>query len=320
MRCPFLRETHVKYCEAAPYKKMIVEAPGASGAERCSSPAHRDCPSARHAAENQSAGTHCPFLVSSLVQYCSAAAITKYIPYSESLLSRCGTANHRYCELFLGLARPFDAKAGGSASPGESGDFGALEYVEEVPVCSAVAHSPNHMWLDVNPDGSCHVGVDAFFTRVIGRVDRLSYVPARGLARPSAVISAGGVDLQMIFPRPIQVVRTNDYLRANPEKLVSHPYTLGWLFEGEIKNGPPPADSNPRHGLLRGKAVLEWMRRELERISRFVHERCTVTGFQGESLVMDGGAVRPGLLSCLDREEAFALFNEFFAFYTIWRK
>jgi hypothetical protein len=58
------------------------------------------------------------------------------------------------------------------------------------------------------------------------------------------------------------------------------------------------------------------MRSEVERISRFIHDRCTVAGAQGESLMMDGGTVRAGLAQHLNREEVFVLFNEFFAFYT----
>ena len=53
-----------------------------------------------------------------------------------------------------------------------------------------LAYSPNHMWLDESEDGSCHVGVDAFFTRVLGNVDKLSFVTPRGAGRPSAVINA----------------------------------------------------------------------------------------------------------------------------------
>ncbi len=319
MRCPFLKEANVRYCLAAPFRKMILEAPESSAEERCSSPSYVGCPSAPRGGKSVQPAAQCPSLQTALVQYCSAAAVTRYIPYSESLQSRCGIDSHRYCEVYLGVAHPPEPAAGTSFSRGQGRGPEWEEYVEDVHVPHGLAYSPNHMWLDVSEDGSCHIGVDAFFTRVIGQADRLSFVPARGAARPSAVFSVSGVDMQMIFPKPMLVTRTNDYLRANPGKLAAHPYSFGWLFEGEIRRDVPGAKEAMFAGLFRGRAALDWMRRELERISVFVHERCSVTGFLGESLSMDGGTVRTGGVRHLSREETFALFNEFFAFYTTWR-
>ncbi len=320
MRCPFLKEAHVKHCQASSFRKMIVQTPEMSSTERCSSPGYVDCPSARRAGEQLPDAPRCPFLQASLVQYCSAAAITKYIPYSESLLSRCGNENHRYCDLYLGLAHSSEAAGMPAEAPAVEAGGDAEDSADGVPLSSKMAYSPNHMWLDVGGDGSCHIGVDAFFTKVLGQADRLSFVTAKGVARPSAVIHVGGVDLQMIFPNPMLITRTNDYLRANPDKLISHPYSLGWLFEGEAGGGWRSGENELSAGLIRGKAALDWMRAELERISHFIHERCTMIGAQGESLMMDGGTVRTGLVQHLKREEVFALFNEFFAYYSNWRR
>jgi glycine cleavage system H lipoate-binding protein len=256
------------------------------------------------------------------VQYCSAASITRYIPYSESLLSRCGNENHRYCDLYLGLARPADASetAGRIAQKPEAGDSSGEPAVDGVSVPSKMAFSPNHMWLDVGEDGSCHIGVDGFFSRVIGQVDRIGFIIAKGVARPSAIVSTSGIDMQMIFPAPIRVTRSNPCLRTNPERLVTHPYGLGWLFEGEVDSGQPRGEGDSGAGLKRGGTAVEWMRAEMERMAQFIHDRCTLTGALGESLMMDGGTLRMGLAAHLNREELFILFNEFFAFYTSWRK
>ena len=40
------------------------------------------------------------------MQYCGAAPVAKFVPYSESLLSRCGNDSFRYCELYLAMAHP----------------------------------------------------------------------------------------------------------------------------------------------------------------------------------------------------------------------
>ena len=69
----------------------------------------------------------------------------------------------------------------------------------------------------------------------------------------------------MIFPEPIDVTRTNDYLRATPAKLTSHPYSLGWLFEGKVSaeqlpkasgTGPDSRAGDPRLDAGRGRADL----------------------------------------------------------------
>jgi glycine cleavage system H lipoate-binding protein len=313
MRCPFLQETNVRFCQASPFRKMIVQSSEPSSAERCSSPHYAECPAARQEGGQPVAAQRCPFLQVSLMQYCSAASVTKYIPYSESLLSRCGSENYRYCEFYVGLAEPeVDSRQTCARPDGKEGPA-QEQLVDGVRVSTKLAYTSNHMWIDENEDGSCHVGVDAFFTRVLGKVDKLSFATPKGAGRPSAVISACGVDLPVIFPRPIEVTRTNDYLRATPEKLISHPYSLGWLFEGRAGAGERCAKSEWNPALIRGRAILDWMRSEVERISRFVHQRCAAADAAGEALMMDGGTVRPGLAQHLDREEILVLFNDFFA-------
>ncbi|MFZ4621995.1 MAG: hypothetical protein ACOYNS_15645, partial [Bacteroidota bacterium] len=106
MRCQFLREAQVKFCRASAYRKMIVRLAEQTENERCSSKEYVTCPAAKQHLEVNPSSSHCPFLHESLVQYCTAAAVTKYIPYTESVLSQCGTDSHKYCELHLALAQP----------------------------------------------------------------------------------------------------------------------------------------------------------------------------------------------------------------------
>jgi glycine cleavage system H lipoate-binding protein len=307
MKCPFLQETHVKFCQASPFRKMIVQSSEPSSAERCSSPQYAECPAARQHGEQDPYATRCPFLQVSLMQYCSAASVTKYIPYSESILSRCGSQNYRYCEFYVSIAQP-DAASTADAEPGTTEE----QCVDGVTLPGRLAYSSNHMWVDENEDGSCHIGVDGFFARALGKIDRISYVSPKGTGRPSAVISTCGVDLPMIFPKTIEITRANEYLRAAPAKLTSHPYSLGWLFEGKTAvTGRNTSEWKPT--LMRGRAALDWMRTEVDRISRFVHERCAVAGVEGETVMMDGGSVRPGLAQHLEKDELLQLFNEFFA-------
>ena len=108
MTCPFLREAQVKYCQTAAVRKLIPLTAAGRADEKCGSAAHVSCSVYRAHPEEATAPGPCPYLRESLMQYCSAAPVAKMIPYSESLLSRCGGSGYHYCELYLGMAHPED--------------------------------------------------------------------------------------------------------------------------------------------------------------------------------------------------------------------
>ena len=106
MKCPFFMETNVLHCRASAFRKMIVQSAGQDGLGRCSSPGYPQCELYCEQSHDGFAGASCPFLEESAMQYCSAAPVTKFIPYSESVLSRCGNDGYRYCSLYLGMSQP----------------------------------------------------------------------------------------------------------------------------------------------------------------------------------------------------------------------
>ncbi len=293
MQCPFLKEAQVESCRHAITRKMIVRGAEMSAQEKCLSP--RFCGCAVFAAEHVDApqnATRCPFFEQSLVQYCGAASITKYIPYSEAVLSRCGTDAFRYCDLYLAMAHPNDP---------------SLPRAEGVMVPPWLWYAPNHMWVDVGDDGSCHVGIDGLLANAIGTADRVSFVGPKGEGRPAVTLTVRGVDIQLVFPNPLLVTGSNVYLRANPSQLTSDPYRLGWLFEGR-----QPSDGDVRRGLLRGDEALPWMEKEVDRVSRFVHDQIA----RADCLVADGGAIHGDFARYLERDQIFELFHRFFSPWT----
>ena len=316
MRCPFLREAQVKFCRASAYRKMITRGPGQQGAERCSSAEYVHCPAAKQHHEETPSTNHCPFLQESLVQYCAASPVTRYIPYSESSISPCGTSSHTYCELYLAIEQP----AGSLSDEGPATDTPAdAERLNEQPVDGMkvpgrLSYTSNHLWLDVSADAVFHIGIDAFAARAIGSADRLSFVTQKGIHYPTAVLTVRGVDLQLVFPRQLQVTRTNAYLRTNPAKIFSHPYSLGWLFEGTVDPGsetdravPPAVDS------VSGASAREWMRSECRRMNALSHEFSARPDRSGHVSMADGGTFAGGLMQELSRDEILHVFNEFFS-------
>jgi glycine cleavage system H lipoate-binding protein len=287
MTCPFLAEKDVRYCLMAGRRKLIPAALPA--AEKCTSPQFATCPVYRGQEAETAATDRCPWLQESLMQYCSAAPVTRFVPYSESSISRCGSDAFRYCDLYLSMAHP---------------DTGDEEDVDGVRVPSWLRYTTNHMWLDAGPDGRCHAGIDAFLARALGTVEKVSYVWTRGEHRPAAVLTAGGVEMQAVFPNPIRLTGCNPALRIDPARCTNEPYTSGWLFEGEVL--PETAE-----GLLDGEAARHWMRAEHGRMNEFIHEHLLPPGTP--ALAGDGGVFSPGLARSLAPEKAVALSHTFFA-------
>ena len=287
---------------------MIVRTEENAENEKCSSSAYVNCPAMKQHREEIPIQSHCPFLQESLVQYCSASSLTKFIPYSESLLTRCGSDSHQYCDVYLSLADPKSLR-----SPGASNDPAKEYFVEGIKVPPQLAFSANHMWLDRSDDGLCHVGVDAFLGRVFGQIERLNFVTTKGYNRPTLAFTVRGIDLQLVFPNSLLLTGINSSLRINPEKLNTDPYTHGWMFEGiEDKAQSNNKRSEVEAGLLRGKQALEWMRSELFRIGEFVRQHV-----QGQPVLMmtDGGELGSDIVHHLTREDISHLYNEFFSPY-----
>jgi len=290
MTCPFLKETLVRYCQSS-VRKLIPSLQSGHAGEICSSPGHAACPVFQARPEASEAAGICPYLRESLMQYCGAAPVAKFVPYSESLLSRCGNDSHRYCELYLALSHPETA--------------GRATEVDAIPMPEGLLYSANHMWLDLTEDGICHAGIDAFLSRTLGKIDRISYVWTKGRRHPTAVLSAAGCDLEVVFPNEILLTGCNLYLRADPSRLVAEPYTAGWLFEGE----PLP---ETQQNLLEGAEARKWMEREERRMNEFVQQQIVD---RAGPLAADGGLFAAGVARHLDRERVLALFHEFFSPY-----
>ncbi|MDD8017408.1 MAG: hypothetical protein PHP42_03435 [Bacteroidota bacterium] len=317
MRCPFLREAQVKSCRASSFKKMIVRLPGQPENERCSSPDYINCPVAKQRAEEMPSIDHCPFLLESLVQYCTATPVTKYIPYTESINSQCGTASHKYCDLFLSLVHPnINFGENFRSEGGFAHDKTAGTFANDIRIPATLWFSPNHMWLDINTDGIFHIGVDAFLAKVLESIERITFITTKGMQQPTVVFTASGTDFQMKFPNPINIVRPNFYLRTNPAKLTADPYGAGWLFEGasEKQTHQPQVEK----GLKTGPSAQKWMKNEIQRMTTRAHTLSMRPDFHGTILMTDGGNFQPGLARQLKRDDLLNLFNEFFSSSATW--
>jgi glycine cleavage system H lipoate-binding protein len=302
MRCQFLREAQVKFCRASAIKKMIVRLPGQPEHERCSSAEYSSCPLVRQHHQEGPTVDRCPFLHEQLVQYCAAAAVTKYVPYTEEALTRCGNDSHRYCDLFL-------AYAGDPSQSSPPGNTSARQAVDAVP--EHLWYTPNHFWLDESPDGSLHIGLDAFATGAFGTLQGITFLDAKNGVNPTVVLTVHDVDLQLVFPAEVSITRANSYLRTDPARISADPYTRGWLFEGTIDRSA--TGHNPTAHLLHGPKAAEWMRSEIGRLAQWVHAHCPEQDQHGQVLLADGGSACTGIAAQMNRDTLIQLYHEFFS-------
>ena len=300
MHCPFLRKLNVKYCGLYGLKLIPLGA-GDDAAERCLSREWRQCKLVHGQDEAGAAPDRCPHLCVEDVHYCDLAPVRKLVPCNKAATSRCGGDGHRYCDLYLAMAEP-------KSRAGAGGDEDGLDLPDEL------ACAPNHLWLDDGDGLRVHVGVDAFFTRTLGSIEAVTFPARRAAARPSVQLRVGGLDLEMVLPLALREIEPNSHLSVAPRTVCDDPYGRGWLFTGVPVAAPgadaPPVESGP---FLRGAAARRWMRRERERLDRFVHACLDERHLGNGSLSTDGGPAAGRLAELLDRPTLVRLHHEFFA-------
>lgn len=320
MKCPYFEETQVKYCRHCAIQKMIVRTASYLPDEKCSSPKYSECATYRqHDEEEVAASSTCPFLKEARVQYCAASPIRKFVPYSVGRASRCNGTGYRYCEAYLAFCQ-HTARLRERRAPAEPPSRAEWTEVRGIRIPAWLYYSPNHLWLDPGEDGLCHVGIDGFLARVIGCLERLSFVPLKGVGRPVAFMTVGGADLQIVFPNSLSFCEPHRHLRANPARVITDPYTHGWLFKGYDPGWRGAKDRSVLAGLLPGRDAADWMGADIDRLSRLLRESPAPQAATAPSPGHQGGELEEGLIQRFSHGQTFALFNEFFSPYRDWTR
>lgn len=291
MRCPFLRETLVKACQASAYRKLIARNKELTAGELCSSKEYGACPIAREHATSDAQSDRCPFLQESLARFCAGAPIVKYVPYSELINSRCTGDGFSYCPLYLAMAGTPPATER-EAEP----SFSPLR---------GRSYTRNHFWIDRHLDGTCHIGIDAFFASLFDTIERVDFVTTKGFVNPAVVFTSHGIAIHAIMPMKVHLVNINTAVRVNPNLVLLEPYRIGWLFEGKTAPASKNENGNGAELLKNGDADT-WMLDEVKRL----HE--SVRPFDSAGIAADGGSHVVGLFGMLSREEILRLCHEFF--------
>jgi len=303
MRCGFLKEIEVRFCELAPFRKWIQRVPLPTDQELCSGDEWGRCPLVADRLEKREELATCPFLRQRTMLFCSADPAPRFIPYSDALVSRCRCDAHLYCDAYLSVARPHGSPRVKRETNGDA---------PEAP--PHLLYAPNHMWLDARPDGTSIVGLDAFLARVLGHVDSVTFMTTRGVRRPAVDVTTRGVDMQIVFPNVMELLEVNLAVREDPERIVADPYESGWLFSGRsVFDSGEGSTNGTADGLRGGPAADAWMREEWDHAIEFFHEWLGSQRASAGSVQCDGGAPVGALAAHLDRTALLRLFNTFFS-------
>ncbi len=295
MRCPFLREEQIKSCQAAPFRKSLARSAAQVDSERCTSPDHRSCPMLRQSHEAHPSPSRCPFLTEALAQFCAATPSVTYVPWSASPEQRCTHDGHRFCSVFLGACGE-DARR--PAHVAADTPEGRTDVVAGVPMPGWLSYAESHLWLDTGDDGVGHVGLDAFVTQLLGRIERLAFGAVKGTAHPAVVLTVRGAEVALRFPKPLPIVAANVRLRASLDRLTADPYGSGWLFETRF----PAATPEPGAPLRSGPEARQWMAAEVQHVTEWAHQHLHDTG-----TAADGGRFSAGLLDHLGKDDVARL-------------
>jgi hypothetical protein len=136
------------------------------------------------------------------------------------------------------------------------------------------------------------------------------YVWLSGRRRPAAVLTAAGMDVEVVFPNSLLLTGCNLHLRANPSRIATEPYTGGWLFEGT-------ALPQTLEGLRQGETARVWMEQEQVRMNEYLQQQTCALGVCDGGVcdggACDGGLFAEGLPHRLERAQWLACFHEFFS-------
>jgi glycine cleavage system H lipoate-binding protein len=318
-RCPFLVEESAQFCRLASPSTLVPSRDIATQNQCCSTDGWRSCAWAALPDGDRLAiaatrsldrsAERCPYLHEIRACSCAASPSSKLIPRTRLAVRRCLGDSHRYCEFFLEQAHPDAARDAATrpAAPDRPTSRAAI------PVASNVALAPNHMWLDVGPDGTCHVGVDAFLVRVLGPIEDVAFLSRHGAGSPSVGLTVAGTALPLVFPGRMEITGVNGGLRRHLDQLNADPYGRGWLVEGrmpELRDRTGVECGMP--GLRRGAEAEAWMASEVKRLVRHVHTILERRGSGLGTVLGDGGEATASLSRYLERAELLEVFSLFF--------
>jgi CheY-like chemotaxis protein len=124
--------------------------------------------------------------------------------------------------------------------------------------------SDGHAWARIEPTGQVRIGLDDFARKALRAIKNVE-APRLGetIQRGAPLFTVRFQDRKVAFTSPLsgRVVRINEALAVEPQRVIQSPYDRGWICLIQ------PADLAGELSTLRiGKPVIEWYQEEVGRL------------------------------------------------------
>lgn len=162
---------------------------------------------------------------------------------------------------------------------------------------------PGHTWVRDEGRQSARIGLDAFATNLVGKIDRIEVVGLNRWVRQGQklmTVTHGGMTADLVSPVEGIVMAVNQEVLKDPDLLLNDPYQQGWICE--MKS--PDLGTNVKN-LVQGTMVAPWMQHSVGRLTNLTSQYVTATA-------ADGGLPVTGLLNQVEPGLQRRLISEFF--------
>jgi len=115
----------------------------------------------------------------------------------------------------------------------------AIEELETVDEPEGLYYNPAHTWVFLEMNGKVKVGLDQFFQRIVGKIDKIE-VPEIGEDlqedSPAVIVQSRGRRVKARIPVAGRIEAVNERVLEDPEILLTDPYKDGWILRLKPKN------------------------------------------------------------------------------------
>ncbi len=160
---------------------------------------------------------------------------------------------------------------------------------------------PTHTWAFLERSGKVRVGVDDFLMHVTGKITQMSS-PKKGVFVKKgdvlSIIEHNGKSLKLYSPINGKIVKQNNRIHRNPERIGKNSLFNDWLFKIEPSNWA--ADSKL---LLLSAKAEDWLKKEYDRLRDFLVFSSQKYSINPSMIALqEGGPIQDYVLSNLSAE------------------
>ena len=162
---------------------------------------------------------------------------------------------------------------------------------------------PGHTWVLDEGRQNARIGLDAFATNLLGKIERVEVIGLNRWVRQGQklmTVTHGGMTADLVSPVEGIVTSVNPHIVKDPDLLLKDPYQEGWVCV--VKS--PDLSTNVKN-LVQGTMVAPWMQHTLGRLNNLTSQYVTATA-------ADGGLPILGLLGQVEPGLQRRLIHEFF--------